>query len=124
MSLDCLRALDYACDKALGVLNEMSEALGRGRGKGAGLARMLREAAYALGDAASKCIRGCESSTEPRCVIGELIDRLQAVMQGVAIRLERIGRLGTETEEELAGMLVDALYSVIHSLCRYAASLG
>lgn len=124
MSVDCFTLLGDACDKALEILNAASEALGKGRGKGSGLARMFREAAYEMGDAAAKCIRGCENSTEPRCVLGDLIDRLQAVMQGVAIRLERIGRLETATEEELARMLVDTLYSIIHSLCRYAMSLG
>ena len=123
MSTHC-EPLRDVCDEVLGILGSMSEAIGKGRGKGSGLARLLREAAYRLGDAASECIRGCNGSSEPRCVLGDLADRLQAVMQGAAIRLERVGRLGSEAEEELARILVDTLYSIVSSLCRYAGYLG
>ncbi len=123
MSSDC-EPLREACDEVLAILSSMSEAIGKGRGKGTGLARLLREAAYRLGEASSECIRGCDNSVEPRCVLGDLADRLQAVMQGIAIRLDHLGRLNSVAEEELAGMLVDALYSLVSSICRYAASLG
>ncbi len=115
--------LQSICDDVLGILSSMSEAIGKGRAKGSGLARLLREAAYLLGDAASECIRGCNGSIEPRCILGDLVDRLQAVMQGAAIRLERLSRLSGEAEE-LARILVDTLYSLVHSLCRSAGYLG
>jgi hypothetical protein len=121
---NCGDALREACGKALSILEDISASIGKGRGKGSGIAKLMREAAYSLSDAASICIAGCASSNEPRCVVGDLVDRLQAVMQGAAIRLERIGKLQTETEEELARIVVDLVYSLLDSLCRFATSIN
>ncbi|BEP16939.1 hypothetical protein PYJP_02910 [Pyrofollis japonicus] len=120
----CEDVLSEACGRSLSILEDISASIGKGRGKGSGIAKLLREAAYNLSDAASICIAGCEASTEPRCVLGDLVDRLQAVMQGAAIRLERIGKLQTDTEEELARIVVDLVYSLLDSLCRFASSIN
>ncbi|WP_153801396.1 hypothetical protein [Hyperthermus butylicus] len=121
---DCSRALREACDVALSILSDASEALGKGRGRGSGLARLLRRAAETLSGAVEPCIAGCWGSVEPRCTVGELADRLQAVLQGVALRVEKLPRLESEVEVALAEALVDTVYGLVEALCRSGMQLG
>ncbi len=110
--------MEEACATVLSILEDASAALGKGRGTGEGLARLLRRAAEQLEAATSVCIRGCWGSGEPRCLLGELLERLKNTVQGVSLRLERLGRLEGGKAEELASMLVDVLYSLLEALCR------
>ncbi len=96
--------------------------MGKHRGKGGGLARLLRSAAQALQRGVDPCIRGCLHE-EPgagealRCGLGEAADRLTRSLHGLAVRLERLPRLSGETEEELAAALLDAVYAAVDTLC-------
>jgi len=121
----CLEALVSACPEALGELERAREAVGRHRGKGSGLARMLLRAVAALQEAAGEpCLSGCmlpQESLDPlRCGVGEALERLSRSLGGVASRLERLPRLSGGAEEELARMLLDAAYAAVDSLCSCA----
>jgi hypothetical protein len=124
-SARCGELLENACTAVLGILEDASQALGKGRGSGSGLARLLRRAAEALEEPVRVCLEGCwPSLSEPRCVLGEALERVKNTMQGLALRLERLGRFQVGVEEELASMLVDTLYSLLEGLCRSAQSMG
>jgi len=116
-SRECFETLSSSCSDALSILQELSEALGKGRGKGSGMARVLRRAAEALSEAVEPCIRGCgETGWSGRCVAGEMIERLQRSLFGLALRLEKLPRLSGEAGE-LASLLVDLVYSIVEAVC-------
>jgi len=124
--LQCGRLIEEACSSALSVLEDASQALGKGRGSGSGLARLLRRAAEAFEEPVRVCLEGCwpqSGAVEARCVLGEAFERVKNTVQGFSLRLERIGRLESGVEEELASMLVELLYSLIEGLCSMASSL-
>ncbi len=118
----CVEALLESCREALAVVEEARAAVGKHRGKGGGLARLLRSAAQALQRGVEPCIRGCLHA-EPgagealRCGLGEAADRLTRSLHGLAVRLERLPRLTGETEEELAAALLDAVYASLDAVC-------
>jgi hypothetical protein len=103
----------------LSRLEAASEAIGKGRGSGEGLARIISRAAAELEPVVETCIRGCWGSRfEARCIVGEAFERLKDTMQGIAVRLSRMGRFEGEHAEELASMLIDVLYSLVEGLCK------
>jgi len=118
----CVEGLLESCREALGVVEEAREAVGKHRGKGGGLARLLRGAAGALQGGLEPCIRGClgggpGAGEALRCGLGEAADRLARSLHGLAVRLERLPRLGGGVEEELAAAVLDAVYAALDSLC-------
>ncbi len=125
----CLAVLREGCEAAEETLREIREAVGKHRGKGGGIARVLRRAAQALGGALEPCIKGCslpatgETPAERalRCSLGEALEELQRSLHGIAFRLERLPRLTGETEEELAEALLDAVAAAVAALCSAAA---
>jgi hypothetical protein len=112
---------------ALETLEEASQALGKGRGSGSGLARLLRRAAEALEEPVGICLEGCwpleESGKRPHCIVAEALERIKNSMQGLAVRLQGIDKLQSEVEVELASMLIDLLYTLIEGICKLSTHL-
>jgi len=125
---ECLDALRSACEAGMAMLQELREAVGKHRGKGSGIARVLRRAATVLAEALEPCIRGCSlpsAGEEPavralRCGLGEALEELQRSLHGVALRVERLPRLSSETEEELAEALLDTAAATVGAVCSAA----
>jgi len=121
----CLDKLFSSCQGSIALLQELSEALGKDRGKGSGMARVLEKVAETLAEALEPCIRGCGINREwdERCLVGEVVERVQRSLFGLSLRLEKIPRLQEETEKELAEMLVDTIYSFVEAVCIAAEHL-
>jgi len=123
---ECVEELLASCEAAEAALRDLREALGKHRGKGSGMARVLRRAAQALAAGMEPCIRGCGfaaaggAAEALRCGLGEAVEELQRSLHGIAIRLDRVPRLSGETEEELAEALLDTLRAAVSSLCAAA----
>ncbi len=104
---------------ALSELQKASEDLGRLRlGR---LSSRLKAVAEALGDSVQPCIRGCWGSREPRCIVGDILDRLVAVVQGASLRLERsVEGETTPSKQALEALeiLVDTLYALVEAVCK------
>ena len=116
----CLSSLAGSCEKASMMLSELREALGKGRGKGGGMARVIRRVTSVLEEGLRSCIEGCflaGGEDALRCGFGEALERLIRGLEGVAVRLEHVPRLSEGVEEELARMLLDVVSLSVEAFC-------